>query len=109
DGRLRRERDEIVGAGLPRDVEGRAVRRLDGEETRRLEAERGEAPFEAEDVAAVSGRHQNIVGDAEAELFPDFEGKGLGALDKEWVPVVAGVVAGAAFGQRQRGGRHVLT
>ena len=64
-----------------------------------------EAAVEAEDVAAVAGRHQDVVGHAKAELLPQLEGQGLGALDKIGVPVVARVKAFAGRGERGLGHR----
>ena len=64
-----------------------------------------EAALETEDVAAVAGRHQDVVGEAKAELLPQLEGQGLGALDKIGMPVVAGVKAFAGSGERRLGHR----
>src|SRR5205807_720433 len=52
-----------------------------------------ETALEAEDVAAVAGRHEDVVGNPEAELLPQLIGERLGTLDKERLPVVAGVKA----------------
>ena len=47
-----------------------------------------------------------LSGDAKPQLLPQFEGEGLGALDKERLPVVAGVEAFADCGERRLG--HLL-
>src|SRR5207237_4881473 len=88
--------------------EGRAIRRLDGKEPRprgnlAASLEFVEAAFEPENVAAVAGRNEDIVGNPKAELLPQFEGEGLGALDKEGLPIVARIKAFAGRGERRLG------
>src|SRR5436190_723635 len=61
--------------------------------------------IQAEDVAAIPGRHEDVVGHAETELLPQFVGQRLGALDKVGMPVMAGIKALAGGGQRGLGDR----
>src|SRR5207247_2199370 len=96
DGRQRREFHESLPARLPGGSERRAIRRLDGKEPRppgdlAAPLDLVEAALEAQNVAAVAGRHENVVGNAKTELLPQFEGEGFRAFNKVWVPIVAGV------------------
>src|SRR6516164_6417640 len=105
-GRARYKRHELVLPRAPGGRKGRAVRRLNGKEPRPRAYragpfELGEATIETEDIAAISCRHENIVGCAESELFPELEGQSLGALDKERLPIVAGIKAFSRCGERR--------
>src|SRR5712671_451663 len=111
DGRSCRERHQLILSCRPRGCEGRAISRLHCEEARSCDYLAAffklvEAALEAEDVAAISGRNEDVVGRAKAELLPQLEGERFGALDKEWLPIVAGV---KAFADCRKGGLgHIL-
>src|SRR3984893_8908193 len=94
DGRSRRERHHPILSRRPGGCEGRAISRLHCEQARSRDNLAAffklvEAALEAEDVAAIPGRNENIVGRAKAELLPQLEGERFGALDKERLTNVA--------------------
>src|SRR4029077_15830327 len=66
-----------------------------------------EPAIEPEDVAAVTSRNEDVVRNSKAELLPQFEGEGLGALYKERLPIMAGVEAFADRSERRFG--NILT
>src|SRR5215475_1791120 len=108
DGWLCREPYEPIRARQPGRCKGRAIRRLDGEQAwprPNLAAplEFIEAAFEAEYVAAVPRGHEDVVGNPKAELLPQFKGERFRALDKEGLPVVAGIEAIADRDERRFG------
>src|SRR6202022_1450334 len=108
DSRLCREGHKPVRARRPGRRKGGAICRLDGKEPRpggnpAPSFELVEAAFEPENVAAIAGRNEDIVGNPKAELLPQFEGERLGAFDKKRLPVVAGVKAFVDSGERRFG------
>src|SRR5204863_8753522 len=107
---MRLERHVIRGVGRPGSGEGGAILGLDGEEPRpagdlAASFEFVEAALEAENVAAVAGWHEDVVGNAKPELLPQLVSERLGPLDKKRLPVVAGVEALANRRQRRLGNR----
>ena len=101
--RSRNERHEAIGICRPRRRKA-SHRRLHREKRGRIAISRSfqrvDAAFEAEDVAAVAGRHQNVVRQAVTELLPQLEGHGLRTRDEVRMPVVTGVKAFIRGGER---------
>src|SRR5262245_53459205 len=90
------DRNQIASAGQEGCMKRRAIFRLNSEESRQASdltaaQQLAEANIAAKDIAARARWDENIIGCPEAEVLPEFIRQRLRALEKEGLPVVAGV------------------
>src|SRR5215475_10510855 len=96
DGGLGLDSDQIASAGQEGRMKRRAIFRLNSEESRQASdltaaQQLAEANIAAKDITARARWDENIIGCPEAEILPELIRQRLGALEKEGLPVVAGV------------------